>query len=206
MSSDAKKNRPSNKRLLKMLLMESQELGLSASERAVMMVIYAFTDLKGWAWPKQETIASLGAISSRTVRKALKKLEAVGIVHALKPNKDHKFGRIGSIEDKRKSTIKQGADLLLLWPIASFDARADVIHHRKDAVYVPNATAVSWFVCANDSLVLDNRGPFSLVEMGALAKHGKLPPTAMVYIEGDTTPRPASRIAEIAQHYPRLAA
>lgn len=207
MSSDAKIKRPSNKRQLKQLLKESGELELSASDRLVMAIVYTFSDLKGWAWPKQETISALSALSVKTVRKSLKKLGAVGLIHSLKRKPAHGFGRIASIDDSRKETIKKGADLLLIWPIASNDAKEDAIGHREDAVFVPRPEAQEWIIInGGEEWKSSSRGPYSLDQLGALAKSKKLPPNATVRTEADTTPNIVSRIPAIARYYPRLAA
>lgn len=206
MTSDAKVKRPSNKRQLKMLLKEAQELELTASDVLVLTVVYAFSDLKGWAWPKQDTVAALSALSVRTVRKSLKKLEAVGMIHSLKPKPEHGFGRIASVDDERKKTIKKGVDLLLIWPLASIDAKEDAIGHKANAVFVPRADSQDWVIVDAGEGWKTHRGPYKLEELGAFARQGKLPPTATVRTEADTTPHVVSRIPAIARYYLRLAA
>ena len=60
-------------------LLQAKELKLS--EKGVLMVIMAYCGKKDHAWPSEQTIAETLGITTRTVKSAVKRLEALGCIH-----------------------------------------------------------------------------------------------------------------------------
>ena len=63
------------------------------AQKSVLLALADFADKDGFAWPAQETLAERTGLSSRTVRSALKALEAGGFIAREKRNRRFDRGR-----------------------------------------------------------------------------------------------------------------
>jgi pyocin large subunit-like protein len=93
----------------------------NAAQKAVLVALAGFADKDGFAWPSQDSLAEATSLTGRTVRAALKALEAQGYI----------------AREKRGSRVHKGrsSDLILLGITAQDENKSKAFTGKSRPIY-----------------------------------------------------------------------
>lgn len=91
-------------------MLRARAAGASGTDRLILAALWTYADRHGGCWPSQRTLAGLAGRCERTVRSAVKRMEAAGvIVRAVPPTSARRWGwtdpATGGRRYSRRSTV-----------------------------------------------------------------------------------------------------